>query len=906
MKKIFALLVAISLLALGVAAYKLGWLGKALRSSAPVAQSPATAGAARAGAPGQPESSPGGSTGAVPPAAGSTQPAQAGALPVFDGNVAGLTWGGKVESATGLDPGDDRMLNLIDDDKDSHWRTDAGVTEIVMSFFEREPVLVEAVVITAFEPAPRSVPGGLEVWASMTSPTDGFKQVATGSLSPADEGRLRFAPVEARYLKLRLLRNLDGEEQFDLAEVKIIESHRSGYTAMLTRHPEIVHVPGLDAGAVATAAVPAAAALVCAPAPQAAPPPGHAESRKVLMVGGRDSERLQGEYEAFQSTARAKPPTRPGGADFSILDRAGITFVKSDRVQGWSLAPRYGYDTIVLEQVCGDEAPLPPTFKQALMPWVAAGHKLIIHDADKCGHGADLSFLPFPLKTDNPGAQGAEGHGLQFVEQNSMAHGRPGKPGYVDVQAWVNGIEGYTNELGDSNTVTQWDPHWCGHLVVQNVNNVFGFVEVYAHYGRGLIIYGGFDVDQIKTTGYDVMITRELAQGFDPDNLPCSARLGDFVVTTDARLTERPVVPGRSYVYPLTLLSNQGYKGTIALSMTASPGAEGLTSRFEPASVAVTQTGESTLTITLPPGAGPRPQAFAVKGTDGSGKTNMLCLQLSEPRTGELSIVSGLGEKRLTKNLEIVLDASGSMKTALGKKTRWTTALDVLRGMLAQLPDDFNVGLRLYGHREASRSPKTCTDSELAVPIGKLDRQAVFNAANAVKPKGETPLVYSVLQAPADLKAVGGGTVIVITDGEESCKGDMVKAAAGLKASGQDITLNIVGFTLTGQKAQAPLAAFAQSTGGRFYAADTGEALARALLIAAIEKFPYSVFDAGGKLVAGGEAGSGAEELAPGTYKVVVQAGDESLVAEHVQVVLGKQTTVRIVARNDRLVLQPQ
>jgi hypothetical protein len=145
----------------------------------------------------------------------------------------------------------------------------------------------------------------------------------------------------------------------------------------------------------------------------------------------------------------------------------------------------------------------------------------------------------------------------------------------------------------------------------------------------------------------------------------------------------------------------------------------------------------------------------------------------------------------------------------------------------------------------------------------------------------------SFLQAPADLKAAGGGTVIVITDGEESCKGDMVKAAAELKASGQDITLNIVGFTLTGQKAQAPLAAFVQSTGGRFYAASTGEALARALLIAAIEKFPY-------------------EELAPGAYKVVVQAGDESLVAEHVQVVLGKQTTVRIVARNDRLVLQQQ
>ena len=82
-------------------------------------------------------------------------------------------------------------------------------------------------------------------------------------------------------------------------------------------------------------------------------------------------------------------------------------------------------------------------------------------------------------------------------------------------------------------------------------------------------------------------------------------------------------------------------------------------------------------------------------------------------------------------------------------------------------------------------------------PIETLDRDDILDRAKAFKPKGETPLVYSALQAPADLKALGGGTVIVITDGEESCKGDPVKAAAELKASGLDIRLNIVGFAVT-------------------------------------------------------------------------------------------------------------
>jgi hypothetical protein len=173
-----------------------------------------------------------------------------------------------------------------------------------------------------------------------------------------------------------------------------------------------------------------------------------------------------------------------------------------------------------------------------------------------------------------------------------------------------------------------------------------------------------------------------------------------------------------------------------------------------------------------------------------------------------------------------------------------------------------------------------------------------------VTPKGETPLVYSVLQAPADLKSVGGGTVIVITDGEESCKGDIAKAAAELKASGQNITLNIVGFTVTGQKAQASLAGFAEATGGRFYPAATGEALGQALMIAAIEKFPYSIYDASGKLVSSGEAGASAEELPPGTYKVVVDAGTEKLTADRVQVTVGGQTTLRIAVKNGRLVLE--
>lgn len=276
-----------------------------------------------------------------------------------------------------------------------------------------------------------------------------------------------------------------------------------------------------------------------------------------------------------------------------------------------------------------------------------------------------------------------------------------------------------------------------------------------------------------------------------------------------------------------------------------------------------------------------------------------------DPRTGSIQVESRLPRtKKPSKNLEIILDASGSMKLALGKKTRWTTALDVLKEVVAKLPDDFNVGLRIYGHRESSKSPKTCTDSELVLPIARLNREQVLAAANRVKPRGETPLVYSVLQAPVDLKGSDAGTVIVITDGEESCKGDPVAAAQQLKASGVEATLHIVGFTLTGKEVQAQLATLAESTGGRYYEAQSGEALARALLIAADEKFPYTIFDASGRQVAKGEAGASPAELPPGDYKVVVSAADQELTAGPLTVATGSSIVVRVVLKGDRFALE--
>ena len=681
-----------------------------------------------------------------------------------------------------------------------------------------------------------------------------------------------------------------------------MEASGAGYVPLLKRHPEIAEPTFVAEGTAAAAAQPPPT-TGCAPA--TAPPmqPGNGETRNVLLVM---KETVLGSESAFvplglKTGKYAKTLTAASG-ELKIFDRITTEPVIARHAQPYMLAD---YDTVVFEQMCEFKY-FPPRFLQALVAWVAAGHKLIIHDSDKCGGSVmDYSWLPYRIRTNIPGAMGAPGSVLRIVENNWMTHTIRARPGFVDTAAWV-ALRPPANELGDSNAVTQWDPGWCGHMAVRNANDVFGFVQAYAHYGRGLILWDGLDVDMNGTKWHDIVRAQQLAQGFNTDNLPCTVKIGSFAVTTEPRLVSRGVQAGQTYTYPLSLLSNMGYKGTVSLTAAPTPAVPGLQARFEPATVAVTSLQESALTVTLPAGGAVKPFAIEVKGTAADGKTNSLCLQLGPTKAGELAVVSTLAPPTKTrKNLEIILDASGSMKTLMGaKQTRWDVALATLGQVLNTLPDDFNVGLRIYGHRELSTSPKTCTDSELVIPVKKLDRKAILARANLFKPKGETPLVFSALQAPGDLKALGGGTVILITDGEESCKGDPVKAAAELKASGLDIRLNIVGFALKNPQTQKDLAGFSQATGGLFYSAETGAGLADAVMLAAVEKFPYTVYDTAGKAVLSSEAGSGSDELPPGDYKVVVKAGTRELVAPRVRVALGSTTTLKIAIKNGQVVLE--
>ena len=96
-----------------------------------------------------------------------------------------------------------------------------------------------------------------------------------------------------------------------------------------------------------------------------------------------------------------------------------------------------------------------------------------------------------------------------------------------------------------------------------------GFVVAYAHYGDGVIIYDGVDRDQGANVAYRQYLARQLLLPFAPDPLPCSTRLSPFVVTTDASLVTRTVLPGQTNTYPLSIVPvRPGYTGRCACRST--------------------------------------------------------------------------------------------------------------------------------------------------------------------------------------------------------------------------------------------------------------------------------------------------------------------------------------------------
>jgi len=221
-------------------------------------------------------------------------------------------------------------------------------------------------------------------------------------------------------------------------------------------------------------------------------------------------------------------------------------------------------------------------------------------------------------------------------------------------------------------------------------------------------------------------------------------------------------------------------------------------------------------------------------------------------------------EKETTKNVELILDASNSMWGQIKGESKISIARKVLDQIISELPDKMNVGLRVYGHRYPLRDKRACQDTELMVPIGPLAKKQLIDIIDDIKPKGKTPLVFSVLQAAKDFEDIDKGTIILISDGIESCAGDIDSVAPALKELGLGLKLHIVGFGIKEADARKELEAIALSTQGKYLEAKDSQELLSSL--EETLRVEYVILDEKGDIKAGGFVGGEPAEVMEGTY----------------------------------------
>lgn len=193
------------------------------------------------------------------------------------------------------------------------------------------------------------------------------------------------------------------------------------------------------------------------------------------------------------------------------------------------------------------------------------------------------------------------------------------------------------------------------------------------------------------------------------------------------------------------------------------------------------------------------------------------------------------GEARplCTEDAMIVFDASGSMagnmvEGLLSNVTR----IDEVRKALAQvLPEATKfrkIGLITYGPGPYQQ----CNVVLDHRPMWQATKP-IMSIVDRLNPAGKTPLVQGVKMAAAVLGYPDKpGTIVLVTDGEETCGGTPCELGKLIKTKGR-LTVHVIGYQLgnfrwTGAQSYLDVKCLAEETGGHYITAENRQDLIEA------------------------------------------------------------------------------
>ncbi|NWO07648.1 MAG: VWA domain-containing protein [Alteromonadaceae bacterium] len=187
-------------------------------------------------------------------------------------------------------------------------------------------------------------------------------------------------------------------------------------------------------------------------------------------------------------------------------------------------------------------------------------------------------------------------------------------------------------------------------------------------------------------------------------------------------------------------------------------------------------------------------------------------------------------------NVEILLDASGSMAGRVDGGVKMDLAKQAIRAFASDVPEGAQVSLRVYGHKGSNQKKDkevSCKSNELIYPLKAYESGPFEQSLDQFKPTGWTPLASAIQAAGEDLKEGTGkktrNIVYVVSDGVETCGGDPVKEAKKLGESGIEPMVKIIGFDVN-DAGQQQLKRVAEAADGSYQTVTSGDDLKEYLM----------------------------------------------------------------------------
>lgn len=181
--------------------------------------------------------------------------------------------------------------------------------------------------------------------------------------------------------------------------------------------------------------------------------------------------------------------------------------------------------------------------------------------------------------------------------------------------------------------------------------------------------------------------------------------------------------------------------------------------------------------------------------------------------------------------LLFIIDFSNSMGEYLEHKTKTNHIKEMMKSLLPQIDTNTEVGLRVYGHNCNIFAFNACKSSELLIPLGLNNHITINNAISKLRPKGMTPITYSLKQAVnKDFKDLKGMKhIILLTDGGENCDESPCEYAIELMKVRRDIKIDVIAFNVQDSNDLDQLKCVADVTSAKFIKADTKAQLFRSM-----------------------------------------------------------------------------